>query len=125
MGIQSTVLVAEDDPVFRQVIAFSLRAAGFECKTVSNGSEAMTVIDQGGIDFLVTDHQMPICSGIELIERIRNRPDLKGLPIVLCTAKAYELDAESLVESCQVFAVLKKPFSPKELVDIISVALPY
>jgi CheY-like chemotaxis protein len=115
-----TVLVAEDDPVFRRVIAFSIERAGFGCETASNGVEAIRLIDRGGIDFLVTDHQMPHCSGLELIEQIRNRAEQRPLPIVLCTAKGYELDSTELVRSYGLLAIIGKPFSPKQLIRVIA-----
>jgi two-component system, chemotaxis family, chemotaxis protein CheY len=123
MKKQQTVLVAEDDPVFRRVIAFSLEASGFHCQTASNGLEAMEILRRGNIDMLVTDHQMPLCSGIEMIDTIRQQARFASLPIVLCTAKGFELNADKLVEHYQLLAVIRKPFSPRQMIGIVSAHL--
>ncbi len=67
----ATILIAEDDPVFRRVIAFALQSAGFECQMASDGQEAWNILQETHIDLLVTDHEMPVRSGIELIELLR------------------------------------------------------
>lgn len=120
MAHRPTVLVAEDDPVFRRVIEFSIASAGFGCETASNGANAFARVERGDIDFLVTDHQMPICNGLELIQRLRAQPNHPSLPIVLCTAKGYELDTTELVAKYALLAVIRKPFSPKHLIQIIA-----
>jgi len=115
-----TVLVAEDDPVLRRVIKFSIASAGFGCETASNGADALARVERGDIDFLVTDHQMPICNGIELIQQLRTQLNQLSLPVVLCTAKGYELDTAELIEKYALLAVIRKPFSPKQLNQIIA-----
>jgi len=123
MKKQHVVLVAEDDPVFRRVIAFSLEASGFRCETASNGLEAMEILGRGGIDMLVTDHQMPLCSGIEMIDKIRQQTSFASLPIVLCTAKGFELNAAELIRHYRLLAVIRKPFSPRQMIGIVSAHL--
>ncbi len=59
----TTVLIAEDDPVFRRVMSFSIARTGLTVESVGDGLSAYERLCQGGIDFLITDHQMPICSG--------------------------------------------------------------
>src|SRR6056297_2438641 len=68
-----TVLIAEDDPVFRRVISFTLSRCSLAVEAVGDGDAAYRRLREGGIDFLVTDHQMPICSGLELIERLQRQ----------------------------------------------------
>jgi CheY-like chemotaxis protein len=114
------VLIAEDDPVFRRVIAFSLEASGFLCETASNGLEAMEILRRGNIDLLVTDHQMPLCSGLEMIDKVRSQAVFESLPIVLCTAKGFELNADDLIQKYQLLAVIRKPFSPRQMIGIVS-----
>jgi two-component system, chemotaxis family, chemotaxis protein CheY len=114
------ILVAEDDPVFRRVIAFSLVAGGFQCLTASNGQEAFSILQNAPVDLLVTDHQMPICSGLELIEKVRHDEKLKQLPIVLCTAKGFELNATELIQVYALLTVMRKPFSPRQMISLIA-----
>ena len=119
MNQHTKVLIAEDDPVFRRVLSFSVSRQGFVVECVTNGEEAYQRICQGGIDFLVTDQQMPMCTGLELVQRLRADAEVPHLPIVLCTAKGLELDTIELESRFDLAAVVHKPFSPRKLCQII------
>lgn len=113
------VLVAEDDPVFRRVIAFTLQRSGFAVTAVANGAEAWEFLQRQAVDCLVTDHQMPQMSGIELVQRIQDSPLQGRLPIVMCTAKSLEIDADFLMRHYELAAIMQKPFSPARLVTVL------
>ncbi|WP_218934528.1 response regulator [Rosistilla ulvae] len=113
------ILVAEDDPVFRRVIAFSLKQMGYAVDSVSDGEQAQAQLIAGEYDMLVTDHQMPLCSGLELIGRLRGTERFANLPIVLCTARGLELDKEQLRNQYQLAEIMHKPFSPRLLAERI------
>ena len=115
----TTVLIVEDDPVFRRVMGFSIARNGLTVESVGNGQDAYERLCQGGIHFLVTDQQMPICSGLELLEKLASNPDIQCPPVILCTAKGLELDSQGLEERYKLVAVMHKPFSPRKLSDLI------
>lgn len=116
------VLIAEDDPVFRRVLAAAISRPGVHTEAVSNGNEAYERIQHGGVDFLVLDYQMPVCSGIEFLERMatgkQNKHDLP--PTILCTTKGFEIDGPALTERFGLVAILHKPFSATQLGKLIS-----
>ena len=125
------VLVAEDDPVFRRLLQFTLERVGHTVFCVADGEEAWNRLQQGDIDLLVTDHQMPLCSGIDLLKRIlasnndsptssSSSSDSLVSGSILCTAKGLELDRRSLKEHLGLVDVIGKPFSPKKLVKVIA-----
>lgn len=118
----TTVLIAEDDPVFRRVLAASISQLGVRIEAVSNGKEAYERIQRGGVDFLVLDYQMPICSGMELLERLapeqQNEYDMP--PTILCTAKGFEIDGPALSKRFGLIGILHKPFSATQLGKLIS-----
>ncbi len=120
MVVEKTrILVAEDDPVFRRVIVFTLERAGFTVFAAGNGKEAWDYLQSHEIDCLVSDHQMPIMSGIELVQRIEES-SFRGLfPIVMCTAKSLEFDSDFLTEHYRLAAIMQKPFSPAGLVGVL------
>ena len=122
----ATVLIAEDDPVFRRVLGVAISKHGLKIESVGDGHAAYQRIQQGGIDFLVLDHQMPLCSGIELLEQLSARGEGEcGIPpTILCTAKSLELDRSELIERFKLIEILHKPFSPKRLGDLILQNLP-
>lgn len=119
MSQQPTVLIVEDDPVFRRVMNFTVARCGFTVETASDGEAAYHRLCMGGVDFLVTDHQMPICSGLELLEKLAANADLTRPPTILCTAKGLELDSQGLQEKFDLAAVMHKPFSPRKLSELI------
>lgn len=114
------LLIAEDDPAFRRVIQFTLERAGWQVIAAPDGMAAAEQLERSSFDCLVTDHQMPRMSGIELIETVRNVMQLNNPEIILCTAKGLELDAQKLQQQYRLAAVLHKPFSPRQLVNVIA-----
>ncbi len=119
MSNQTTVLIVEDDPVFRRVMKFTIARTGFTVETASDGLAAYHRICQGGINFLVTDHQMPICTGLELLEKLANNHEIVRPPTILCTAKGLELDGHGLQSQFNLVAIMHKPFSPRKLSELI------
>ena len=119
MSQSPTVLIAEDDPVFRRVSCFSVSKCGVRVEAVGDGATALQRLLAGGIDFLVTDHRMPGLSGAEVLEQLASSGAAVP-PTILCTAKGLELDSQGLAERFNLVAVIHKPFSPRRLNDLIS-----
>ncbi|OYP35696.1 response regulator [Rhodopirellula sp. MGV] len=114
-----TVLIIEDDPVFRRVLSFTVSKAGLRVETVADGESGLARLLEGNIDFLVTDYQVPRLEGIELLRAIRSLAPPNDVPAVLCTAKGFEIDSEQLRKEFDLVDVLHKPFSPRQLRDLI------
>ena len=114
-----TVLIAEDDPVFRRVIEFTLQRTGLSTESFSDGLSAVDRLQSGGIDFLVTDQQMPGCTGLELLSQKKADPRISEIPSILCTAKGCELDSQHLINEFNLVEVMHKPFSPRRLAKLI------
>ena len=112
------VLIAEDDPVFRHLLEFTLKRAGFLVAVATDGRAAVDYLIANTTDFIVTDHQMPGCSGEDLLRTLRSNGHQP--PTILCTAKGWELDHDRLMEEHQLIGILSKPFSPSRLVQMIS-----
>ncbi len=115
MTHQPTVLIAEDDPVFRRVLTFTIEKCGFNVIAASDGLAASERYTEGGIDFLVTDLQMPRRSGLELLDFIHANPTHGTPPTILCTAKGFELDRQEVSEQYGLVEIMNKPFSPRKL----------
>ncbi len=110
------VLVVDDEPVNREVLAQQLGSTGHEIMQASNGEEALALIEQfGKPDVLLLDVMMPKMSGYEVLERLRKSYDAKDLPVLLLTAKNRE---EDLIEGFKRGAsdYIVKPFLKGELV---------
>lgn len=120
---EPTVLIVEDDVVFRRVIAFTVSRAGFKVEHAGNGLEGYDRFMLGDIDFIVTDLQMPCASGVEMLERIGQQTLVPSVPTILCTAKGLELDTDAIVQQFGILTVLRKPFSPRQLTELICQSL--
>jgi two-component system response regulator MtrA len=119
----SRVLVADDDPDIRELVRFKLEQAGHDVVAVADGDAAVAAATDGEpFDLAILDVMMPRRSGLEVCEVLRADEATRGLPVLLLTAKAQERDVE------QGFAVgaddyIVKPFSPRELMSRVTVAL--
>lgn len=112
------VLVADDELHIIHVVAIKLRNNGYEVIAASNGAEAYELACREKPDIVVTDYQMPLMTGIELIEKMREDDRTKEIPVVLLTARSFAITRE-MQESLGVSNCLSKPFSPKELLKTI------
>ena len=84
-----TVLVVDDSPTMRQMVAFTLTSAGYQVVEAGNGKEAVGKVNGGAKpDLVVTDLNMPEMDGITLIKEIRKMPALKFTPILMLTTEA-------------------------------------
>jgi two-component system alkaline phosphatase synthesis response regulator PhoP len=117
------VLLCDDEIHIVRTAEIRLAQAGFEVRIAHDGQEAWEAILEDQPDVLVTDLQMPRVDGFELIRRIRANASTKDMPVLMLTAKGFELASEEVMEKWGISSVLSKPFSPRELVRLIDQAL--
>jgi CheY-like chemotaxis protein len=98
-------------------------AAHYKTLAVTNGQEALDILEHRAVNFILTDLSMPVLDGIELIRILRDRREFDHIPIVALTASASRLDRQRVSEMGCV-DVLTKPYRPKELLDLIGRHLP-
>ena len=120
---KAKILVCEDNVALSGVISFNLVRAGFEVTSVGNGRLALEALEKGNFDLVLSDQQMPMMTGIQLCENLRQLPAHRRTPFILLTAKCMEIDFIRLQEKLGVSAALPKPFSPCELIGCIEEAL--
>jgi CheY-like chemotaxis protein len=113
------ILVCDDEPHITRTIGLRLRKAGFQVELADNGQAAWDVIDHDAPDLLISDCQMPLMDGLELCRKIRGDFRVADLPIILLTAKAFELPIKALQRELQIAAVVNKPFSPRGLLQLV------
>jgi len=108
------ILVADDEIHIVQVVAMKFRNNGFEVVTADNGTDAYSLCCEEKPDLVITDYQMPGMTGIELIEKMRQKPELADIPVIMLTARGFAIEDDQK-EKLHVAECLSKPFSPKEL----------
>ncbi|WP_306150877.1 phosphate regulon transcriptional regulator PhoB [Roseovarius sp. MMSF_3281] len=111
---QPTVLLVEDEPAQREVLAYNLEAEGFQVSRAENGEEALMLVDEGAPDLIVLDWMLPNVSGIEVCRQLKTRSDTRGVPIIMLSARSEEVDRVRGLETGADDYVVK-PYSVVEL----------
>jgi CheY-like chemotaxis protein len=111
------ILIAEDNVAMAQVLRFNLERAGYTVCVASDGRQALESAQEQHFDLVITDYQMPGMTGEELCRGLRELPEYRSTPVMMCTAKEFELDATYLSESLGVNNLIQKPFSPRQVVE--------
>jgi DNA-binding response OmpR family regulator len=113
------ILLCDDEVHILRPAEFKLRRAGYDVRCASDGEEGWQAIQVCVPDLLITDCQMPRMDGLRLVQLVRERNDLATLPIVMLTAKGFELSHAELRERWNVEKIVSKPFSPRELLKTV------
>ena len=108
------ILVADDDDDILLLVTTRLRRDGFKVVSASRGDRALAVAREHKPTLAVLDIGMPGLDGLEVLEQIRADEELRGMLVLLLTAKAQESDVRRGYDS-GADAYIKKPFSPAEL----------
>jgi len=108
------ILVAEDERDIRELIAFTLRFAGFEVELASNGADAVKMALAGKPDLILMDVRMPKMTGYQACEALKRDPTMKDTPVIFLSAKGQESEIQ---EGLGVGAAqyILKPFAPDDL----------
>jgi len=112
------ILIAEDEPSIVLSLEFLLGDAGFEVITASNGMDALALAEQHKPDLLVLDIMLPVVDGFEVCRTLRANPELRGMRILMLTARGREHElARGLALGAN--AYVTKPFGTRELMKTV------
>lgn len=117
------ILIAEDSHVMSGVMKFNLEKAGYEVDVAENGRIAAERLQVEPYDLLLTDFQMPEMDGDELCRELRQCPLNDEIPIIMVSAKGFELDIPMLQNELGIVEVVYKPFSPRQIVETVGQVL--
>jgi len=112
------VLIVDDEPNIVTALEFLFRRSGYDVRVATNGAEALEQIDSYRPDVVLLDVMMPVKSGYEVCQKVRERPDLAGVRIVMLSAKGSEAEVSKGL-SLGADLYITKPFSTQELVAAI------
>lgn len=113
------ILIVDDFSTMRRIIKNLLRDLGFNnTQEADDGTTALPILQAGGIDFLITDWNMPGMQGIDLLKTVRADDNLATLPVLMVTA---ETKREQIIEAAQagVNGYIVKPFTAATLKEKI------
>lgn len=109
------ILIVDDFSTMRRIIKNLLRDLGYNNTfEADDGSTALPMLEKGDYEFVVTDWNMPIMQGIDLLKAIRQSPKLKAMPVLMVTAEAKR---EQIIEAAKagVNGYIVKPFTAATL----------
>ena len=110
------VLVTDDDPSIRRLLAVILRRADYQVDTAANGREAIARTDRTAYDAIVLDLMMPAMDGVEVLARLSGRP-LKPKFVVIMSAAPPDAIKKAITPN--VFATLQKPCDISEILATV------
>lgn len=110
------ILVLDDDEDIREIYVEALIQSGYQVDSAADGQAGWEALQIRKYDLLITDHEMPRLTGLELVKKVRT----SGMPLAIIMASG-QMSSEELKHhpSLEVAAALPKPFSPAELVKVV------
>jgi two-component system, chemotaxis family, chemotaxis protein CheY len=123
-AMSKTVLVVDDSPTMRQMVAFTLTNAGFTVVEAEHGKDAVSKVSGGQkMDIVVTDLNMPEMDGITLIKELRRLSAFKFTPILMLTTESA-IEKKQAGKEAGATGWIVKPFNPEILLKTIAKVLP-
>jgi CheY-like chemotaxis protein len=116
------ILIAEDEPDIRELVAFTLRFAGHEVVATSNGEEALHKASEYIPDIILMDVRMPRMTGYDACRAMKADPLLKNIPVVFLSAKGQDSEIQTGLDAGAEEYMLK-PFAPDQLTERVKVIL--
>ena len=117
------ILLCDDEMHILRAAEFKFKRAGYDVVCACDGQEGWEQLLKQRPDILVTDCQMPRLNGLQLAERIMGTPETRDLPVIMLSAKGFELSQRELRERFGIRYLMTKPFSPRELFTRVEAVL--
>ena len=112
------ILAVDDSASMRQMVAFTLKSAGFEVTDASDGDEALQIAQREAFDVVITDVNMPNMDGITLCKELRQLPSFKFTPILMLTTES-STEKKQAGRAAGATGWIVKPFNPDQLLAVI------
>lgn len=114
----SSILAVDDSASMRQMVAFTLKGAGYDVVEACDGSEALGYAKQQTFDLVLSDVNMPVMDGIELVTELRKISDYKFTPMLMLTTESAG-DMKMKGKQAGATGWIVKPFNPEQLLSTI------
>ena len=117
-----TILIVDDDSNNQRMLSYTLRKAGYEVLTASNGQMGLAALDAYPVDLAVADLAMPIMDGLTMLRRMRADERFNSIPVIILTASNNDQD-RIIAEDIGVSGLLLKPVSSRNVLDVVKKVL--
>lgn len=116
--MSKVIMTVDDSASVRQMVAFTLKQAGFEVVEACDGQDALNRMNGSKVHMVITDLNMPNLDGIGLIKGVRAKPDHKFIPIVMLTTES-QIEKKQEGKEAGATGWIVKPFKPDQLLAVI------
>lgn len=116
------ILTVDDSASMRAMVAFTLKAQGFDVTEAVNGQEGLDKAKAGTFDLVISDVNMPVMDGIEFIGLLRKEESYRFTPILMLTTESG-MDKKQEGKSAGATGWIVKPFDPQKLVAVVNKVL--
>jgi two-component system chemotaxis response regulator CheY len=113
-----TALVVDDSTSIRQMIAFTLKKAGFDIVEGENGQDGLAKLGGQRVDLIITDLNMPVMDGITFLQSVRKLESMRYTPVLLLTTETSK-EKRHQAKAAGATGWLTKPFNPQQLADAV------
>jgi len=113
-----TILAVDDSASIRQMVAFTLKGAGYEVVEAVDGQDGLNKSKAKSFNLILTDQNMPNMDGLTLIKSLRATPSYKAVPILMLTTESGEA-MKAQGKAAGATGWLVKPFDPQKLLDVV------
>ena len=119
------VLIVDDSEVMRKVIGRVVRLSGFDLGDIyeaENGESALSVLDENWVDVVLSDINMPVMDGVELLKRMKGSELLSNIPFIMISTEGRSERIEEVL-AIGAAGYITKPFKPEDIRNVIHEAL--
>ncbi len=116
-----SILIVDDSLPMRSVIKRTIKAAGYgngDLLEAANGQEAIDLLKNSWVDIVMTDYNMPVMNGLELIKIIKKNEVSKDIPVVVISTEGNESKIKEFMD-CGAAGYITKPFTAETIRDLI------
>ena len=116
------IMTVDDSATIRQMVALTLRDAGYEVVEAVDGCDALERLAQTPVDMLITDLNMPNLDGVGLIRAVRQQPANRFIPIIMLTTESHDSKKQE-GKAAGASGWIVKPFKPEQLLGVVRMVL--
>ena len=116
------ILTVDDSASIRQMVAFTLKSAGYEVVEAVDGEDGLNKAKSRAANLVLTDQNMPRMDGLSLIKALRGLPQYQSVPILMLTTESSDA-MKSAGRAAGATGWLVKPFDPQKLLEVVKKVL--
>jgi len=115
----ATILAVDDSPSIRQMVKVVLGGAGHTVIEAGDGAEGIAKVKSNAVNLVITDLNMPVMNGLDMIKNLRGLPSVTGVPILFLSTESDE-GIKQQAKAAGATGWITKPFKPEQLLAVVA-----